>query len=102
PCFAIGSIVMQFPLGAWSDVLGRRKVLLISIAIGIISFICASIYEDSLLGLFITFSVAGMFVESLFSLVISYMADIVPVFLIVVVLVSIMIALLLHRDRLKN
>src|SRR5699024_11662428 len=47
PCFAIGSIVLQFPLGAWSDVLGRRKVLLISIALGIISFICASIYEDS-------------------------------------------------------
>lgn len=140
PCFAIGSIVMQFPLGAWSDVLGRRKVLLISIALGIISFICASIYEDSLLGLFITFSVAGMFVGSLFSLGISYMADLLPVslipagnifigiifsvgsilgpimggwfidafsqlsffYLIVVVLVSIMIALLLHRDRLKN
>src|SRR5699024_11609478 len=72
PCFAIGSIVLQFPLGAWSDVLGRRKVLLISIVLVIISFICASIYEDSLLGLFITFFVAGLYVGSLFLLGVYY------------------------------
>src|SRR5699024_7962561 len=82
PCFAIGSIVMQFPLGAWSDVLGRRNVLLISLVLGIISFIVAGLFEHSVVGLFITFFIAGMFVGSLFSLGISYMADLLPISLI--------------------
>src|SRR5699024_2035957 len=65
-----------------SDVLGRKKVLFISLFLGIISFIGAGLYEESVIGLFVTFLIAGMFVGSLFSLGISYMADLLPVTLI--------------------
>jgi len=81
PCFAIGSIIMQFPLGAWSDRYGRKKVLLTSLLIGIASFVGAALLEQHIFFLFLFFTVAGMFVGSLFSLGISYMTDLLPIHL---------------------
>ncbi|MRG87453.1 MFS transporter [Salinibacillus xinjiangensis] len=78
PCFALGSIISQLPLGALSDKIGRKKVLLYVISGGIVTFFVASIFENSVVWLFITFTVAGMFVGSLFSLGISYMTDLLP------------------------
>ncbi|WP_284141551.1 MFS transporter [Virgibacillus sp. LDC-1] len=78
PFFALGSIILQLPLGILSDRLGRRKVLLGVISGGIICFIVAALYEHSIPVLFITFALSGMLVGSLFSLGISYMTDILP------------------------
>lgn len=78
PCFAIGSIVSQLPLGMLSDRLGRKKVLIIVIALGSLCFTLAALFETSVTMLFISFTLAGMFVGSLYSLGISYMTDILP------------------------
>ncbi|GAA0498111.1 MFS transporter [Salinibacillus aidingensis] len=78
PCFAGGSIITQLPLGALSDKIGRRKVLLSVIAGGMIIFIMASVVEQSIIGLFISFILAGMCVGSVFSLGVSYMTDLLP------------------------
>lgn len=78
PAFSIGSILFQLPLGMLSDRLERKWVLCVALLIGSISFMSAPFFIHSLIGLFICFFVAGMFVGSLFSLGITYMADLLP------------------------
>lgn len=78
PAFAIGTIVFQMPLGMLSDRYGRKKVLSIAMFLGIFAFIGAGIFEDSTTALFILFFIAGMVVGSIYSLGISFMADLVP------------------------
>ncbi|WP_077324546.1 MFS transporter [Virgibacillus siamensis] len=81
PCFAAGSIITQIPLGMYSDRYGRRNILLGVLTLGIVSFLIAAIMETSVTALFISFATAGMFVGSLYSLSITYLADILPPFL---------------------
>lgn len=76
--FAIGSIITQLPLGILSDKIGRRNVLILVLSSGSVAFITSSFLEHSVLGLAISFLVAGMMVGSTFSLGISYMADLMP------------------------
>ncbi len=78
PCFAIGSLITQLPLGILSDRIGRRKILLFVLTGGIACFVMAAYMEASVTALFILFTLAGMFVGSLFSLGISYMTDLLP------------------------
>ncbi|WP_099157611.1 MFS transporter [Virgibacillus ndiopensis] len=78
PCFAFGSILSQLPLGILSDRIGRRKILLYVLTAGSISFAFAAFFETSIVALFILFTLAGIFVGSLFSLGISYMTDLLP------------------------
>src|SRR5699024_1955361 len=81
PCFAIGSIIMQLPSGAWIDRYGQKKVVVTASRIGIASFVGAALLEQHIFFLFLFFTVAGMFVGSLFSLGISYMTDLLPIHL---------------------
>ncbi|WP_246202579.1 MFS transporter [Virgibacillus doumboii] len=76
PCFAAGSLITQIPLGIMSDRYGRRNILLTVLSAGIICFLIAALLETSAIALFITFALAGMFIGSLFSLSISFLADI--------------------------
>lgn len=76
--FAVGSIITQLPLGILGDKLGRRRVLMIVFFFGFLSFTAAKIFEQSFLGLFLSFLAAGMVVGSTFSLGISYMSDLTP------------------------
>ena len=78
PAFAIGSIVFQLPLGMMSDQLGRRKVLITTMIFGVAFFTIAGILQESVMGLFISFFIAGMFVGSTYSLGVSYMVDLIP------------------------
>ncbi|SEQ85660.1 Predicted arabinose efflux permease, MFS family [Virgibacillus subterraneus] len=78
PCFAAGSVITQIPLGMLSDRLGRRNVLLAVLSFGSFCFLAAASLEDSVVALFITFTLAGMFTGSLFSLSITFLADILP------------------------
>lgn len=78
PAFAGGSLISQLPLGILSDKIGRRKILLTVTLSGFATFMIASFAENSPLALFFCFLVAGMLVGSLFSLGISYMADLLP------------------------
>ncbi|HJV31219.1 MAG TPA: MFS transporter [Bacillales bacterium] len=76
--FAIGSIITQLPLGILSDQFGRRKILMIVLFLGFLSFTAASFLENSTIGLLLSFLFAGMVVGSTFSLGISYMSDLMP------------------------
>ncbi|KKB73576.1 MULTISPECIES: MFS transporter [Bacillus] len=77
PAFAIGSIVFQYPLGIMSDKFGRKKVLLVILAVGAGCFFTAG-FSDSSPFLAGCFFAAGMAVGSTFSLGISFMADLLP------------------------
>lgn len=78
PCFAAGSLLSQLPLGILSDRFGRRKILLAIISSGLLCFLAAAILENSVIALFLLFTLAGIFVGSLYSLGISYMTDLLP------------------------
>lgn len=78
PCFAAASLFSQIPLGALSDRIGRKKVILTVVSGGILAFIAAAFLEDSVIALFATFALGGLFVGSLFSLGISFMTDLLP------------------------
>ncbi|KGX92981.1 MFS transporter [Pontibacillus halophilus JSM 076056 = DSM 19796] len=78
PCFAAGSLLLQIPLGVLSDRYGRRRVLSIALLIGVATFFLASLLEHSVVALFFLFTVAGMFVGSIYSLGISFMTDLLP------------------------
>jgi len=76
--FAVGGIASQLPLGMLSDRIGRRRVLLITLGGGSLSFFVASSFESSVGAIVILLFTAGMFVGSIFSLGIAYMSDLTP------------------------
>ena len=76
--FAIGAIVTQIPLGVLGDKVGRSKVITVGFLIASILFIISSFNESNLLVMIILFALAGMSVGSMFSLGITYMADLTP------------------------
>lgn len=78
PCFAAGSVISQLPLGILSDKFGRRNILISVLSAGSVCFLLATFFEASVIALFVLFTLAGIFVGSLFSLSISYLADILP------------------------
>lgn len=78
PCFAAGSLLSQLPLGMLSDKIGRKRTLLLVISAGALCFFVTTFLETSVTALFILFTLAGMFVGSLFSLGVSFMTDLLP------------------------
>lgn len=76
--FSAGAIATQLPLGALSDRIGRKRVLLIALLGGAVLFGGASFFESSAWLTIGFFTAAGMFVGSTFSLGISYMTDLMP------------------------
>jgi len=78
PAFSFGGIAFQLPLGVLSDRFPRKQVIAAALFIGSASFFSAYLFHHSLIGIAICFFIAGMFVGSLFSLGIAYMADLLP------------------------
>lgn len=76
--FSIGGILSQVPLGILGDKIGRYKVLLIAIGGGSAVFTIASIFEHSQILVVTSFFVAGLLSGSIFSLSVTYMADLTP------------------------
>ena len=76
--FAIGAIVTQLPLGALGDKFGRKAVIRLGIFGGAVGFFAASFFESSPLLVAVCVAFAGMCSGSLFSLGITYMADLTP------------------------
>jgi MFS family permease len=76
--FSTGGILSQLPLGALSDRIGRRKVVLFALFGGAFSFSFAALLEQNMWTLVFAFLLAGLFVGSTFSLGISYMTDLTP------------------------
>lgn len=82
PAFVVGSLITQLPLGMLSDKIGRKRVLLFVIFLGFLSFLGMAFVENNMYGLLVCFVIAGMFLGSLFSLGIAYLADLIPTSLI--------------------
>ncbi len=76
--FTFGGILTQVPLGALGDKIGRRNILMFGSFGGAILFSIASFLEHSQMAVAIVFFCAGTLVGSMFSLGITYMADLTP------------------------
>ncbi|WP_020008026.1 MFS transporter [Salinicoccus albus] len=78
PAFSFGAIILQVPIGALGDRMGRGKMISILLALGAGTFILMELFSTSFIMLLILFILAGIFVGSMYSLGISYMTDITP------------------------
>ncbi|MGE7843345.1 MFS transporter [Lysinibacillus sp. NPDC093712] len=76
--FTFGGILTQVPLGALGDKIGRRNILMFGSFGGAILFSIASFLEHSQMAVAIAFFFAGTLVGSMFSLGITFMADLTP------------------------
>ena len=76
--FSIGGIVTQVPIGMLGDKIGRLNIILITFLGGAVIFGIGSILENYELLIAIVFFAAGMFLGSMYSLGITYMADLTP------------------------
>jgi len=76
--FTFGGILTQVPLGALGDKVGRRNILMIGSFGGAIIFAIASFLEHSQFAVAVAFFLTGTLVGSMFSLGITFMADLTP------------------------
>lgn len=78
PFAGIGGLLLQLPLGLWSDRYGRKKILILSGAGGGLAFTLLPLTGDRFLLTLLLLMAAGGLVGSFFSLGLSYAADILP------------------------
>ncbi|RKP50132.1 MFS transporter [Cohnella endophytica] len=76
--FGIGSLVLQLPLGIWSDRIGRKPILMGCGFVGSLLFVAIPFAGDRLFTLLILFALTGGLVGSFYSLGLAYAADILP------------------------
>ncbi|WP_017549353.1 MFS transporter [Salinicoccus carnicancri] len=78
PAFSLGAILLQVPIGGLGDRVGRGKLINILLALGVAVFLMMEMFSGSFIMLLLSFTLAGIFVGSMYSLGISYMTDITP------------------------
>lgn len=76
--FSVGAILMQLPLGLLGDRIGRKNVIIGGLFAGGSFFIVGNVLEFSQILVAFSFFIAGMCAGSMFSLGITYMADLTP------------------------
>lgn len=80
PCFSLGAILLQVPIGVLGDKVGRGRLISILLLLGAVSFSLLEIFNQSFIMMAVLFVLSGIFVGSMYSLGISYMADVTPKF----------------------
>ncbi|MBC8081546.1 MAG: MFS transporter [Gorillibacterium sp.] len=78
PAIGLGSLILQFPLGALSDRIGRRSVLTGAGMLGGIAFLAIPFAGKQEWIILILLAIAGGLVGSFFSLGLAYLADLLP------------------------
>lgn len=78
PFVGIGGLVLQLPLGIWSDKFGRKRVLAIAGIVGGCCFLLTPVVGTNFWATLILLTLAGGLVGSFFSLGLAYAADILP------------------------
>ncbi|MFB4322614.1 MFS transporter [Priestia sp. BR_2] len=78
PFVGIGGLLLQLPLGIWSDKFGRKRVLTIAGIVGGCSFLLIPVAGTNFWATLLLLTVAGGLVGSFFSLGLAYAADILP------------------------
>lgn len=76
--FGVGSLILQLPLGIWSDRIGRKPVLITCGIVGSLAFFAIPAAGSHTALLFVLFAIAGGAVGSFYSLGLAYAADILP------------------------
>lgn len=76
--FAIGAIITQLPIGALGDKIGRSAVISGGFGIGALLFAISILFEQNGYIVLTLFAGAGMVLGSMYSLGITYMADLTP------------------------
>lgn len=76
--FGVGALILQLPLGIWSDRIGRKPVLITCGIIGSLAFFGIPLAGNNVALLFVLFAIAGGVVGSFYSLGLAYAADILP------------------------
>ncbi|HWK21840.1 MAG TPA: MFS transporter [Ureibacillus sp.] len=76
--FSIGGIITQVPVGILGDKIGRRKIILMAFLAGTLFFAVGSLFEHSQQIIAVIFLLAGMALGSMYSLGITYMAELTP------------------------
>ncbi|WP_229750686.1 MFS transporter [Paenibacillus nasutitermitis] len=76
--FGAGGLILQLPLGLWSDRIGRKPVLIGCAAVGSLAFFVIPAAGSNVLLLFLLFAIAGGVIGSFYSLGLAYAADILP------------------------
>ncbi len=78
PSFVVGSIILQMPLGALSDRIGRRQVMGACALVGAAAFLLFPLSGSSVWGMMLLLALAGAAVGSFYSLGLAFAADILP------------------------
>lgn len=78
PFVGIGGLLLQLPLGIWSDKFGRKRVLTIAGIVGGASFLLIPVAGTNFWATLLLLTLAGGLVGSFFSLGLAYAADILP------------------------
>lgn len=78
PFAGIGGLLLQLPLGIWSDRYGRKKILIASGVCGGLAFALLPLAGGQFMLTLLLLMAAGGLVGSFFSLGLSYAADILP------------------------
>ncbi|WP_240343902.1 MFS transporter [Paenibacillus sp. SYP-B3998] len=78
PIIGIGGLIMQLPLGIWSDRIGRKNILMVAGFVGAFAFVCLPLAGSNMWLIGVLFGIAGGMVGSFFSLGLAYAADILP------------------------
>ncbi|TFE28622.1 MFS transporter [Cohnella luojiensis] len=76
--FGIGGLILQLPLGIWSDRIGRKPILMACGLTSAFVFCAIPFAGDRVIFLCILFALAGGLVGSFYSLGLAFVADILP------------------------
>ncbi|MFX3635960.1 MAG: MFS transporter [Candidatus Pristimantibacillus sp.] len=76
--FGAGGLILQLPLGMWSDRIGRKPILIACGIVGSLTFFAIPAAGSNVALLFVLFAIAGGVVGSFYSLGLAYAADILP------------------------
>jgi MFS family permease len=78
PTLGIGGLLLQLPLGIWSDRIGRKPILMSAGVLGALAFLAVPFAGDHVWLIGLLFALAGGMVGSFFTLGLAYAADILP------------------------
>ena len=78
PMIGIGTLLLQLPLGMWSDRIGRKKILLSAGIVGGAALLLVPLAGANTWLILLLFLLAGGMVGSFFTLGLAYTADLIP------------------------